>query len=103
MTELIFRKSDSLYVGAAHPPHSVEVEIVNITTSALGGQIEDYLSINVTDWLSGQLPVLSGDQLSVSYIEHPRTTQRTVTRNTLTTKLSGLGLTPDEISILVRR
>ena len=51
-TTIIYRKSDKKIVGWVSPPHDSQVEITNITKSALGGVISDYGTVTtLNSWM----------------------------------------------------
>lgn len=99
--DVIYRKSDRLVVGYVTPPHSVDVELENITKSQLGGVKSDYAVVTLTDLPRGHRPVINLDG-TVTTEEYPELTKQRADRSSAKTKLQGLGLTADEITALLR-
>ena len=103
---VIYRKSDQTVAGWVTSPHSVEVEIDNITKSELGGKREDYATVTVADELwaarGSQLIRVTADG-QVALMQNPKVAERAMARESAAAKLRLLGLSKEEVEALASR
>ena len=100
---VIYRTSDQAVVGFVYPPHSVEMEIENLTKSELGGTPDDYATVTVSDaqWTKkGAQSVKITPQGKAVFQANPKVKARKAARKAGRKKLRQLGLTDDELEAL---
>ena len=99
MTTLIYKKSDKMIVGTATPPQPVDGEVQNILNSELGGDINDYGTVEASVKADDEIWIVSEDG-SVSSVANPVTVARKAAEASAQTKLQALGFTDEEIKVL---
>lgn len=98
--KIIYRKSDLLIVGSVSPPHSENVELLNLTRSELGGVVGDYdITAAVPPKSATQMYQVNAGGI-VAIITDPAIAKRRADRLTAQSKLKTLGLTADELTAL---
>lgn len=90
MIKYIFRKSDNVFAGAVFPPHSIDVELDNLTKSELGGRTTDYRVVQSAKVGVGICSLVDGVVVFSPYPVDPVKASRNA-------KLLALGLTQEEI------
>jgi hypothetical protein len=101
---VIYRRSDRTVAGWVKPPHSVEVEIKNLTKSELGGVPEDYATATVSDaqWAAKKDRDITVDgNGAVVFVSNPKAQAKKASKQAAKNKLKALGLTPDELDALL--
>ena len=100
---VIYRRSDRLVAGIVQSPHSVEVEIDNITKSELGGVPEDYATTTVSDaqWATkGDQHIEVKEEGRVVFVPDPEQETKKARRKAAKRKFQAIGLTEDELDTL---
>ncbi len=101
---VIYRKSDNAVVGWVKPPHSVQKEIDNITTSELGGAKEDYATTSVPEaaWARHESQVITINRAGQAvFAPDPKVESKKGARRSGRKKLKDLGLTQDEVDAIL--
>lgn len=99
MTTLIYKKSDKMIVGTVTPPQPVDLELQSILNSELGGDLDDYGTVEAPPKTSDEIWVVAEDG-SVSSVANPATVARKAAQASAQTKLQALGFTDEEIKAL---
>ena len=101
---VIYRKSDRVVGGWVIPPHSVAVEIDNLTKSELGGAPSDYATVVVPDavWNTRRdKDVTVTPEGTVVFVPNAKAEKRKAAKAAASAKLAVLGLTTEEIAAML--
>lgn len=100
---VIYRKTDpdKEVVGKVFAPHSVEVEIDNLTKSELGGTKDDYATATITALPRGHVVEINADGTATTRL-NPEITAKRQARQRAAGKLEALGLTREEVGSFIK-
>ena len=99
MTTLIYKKSDKMIVGTVAPPQPVDLELQSILNSELGGDLDDYGTVEASVKADDEIWIVSEDG-SVSSVANPIIVARKAAQASAQMKLQALGFTDEEIEAL---
>ena len=108
MPHVIYRKSDGLVCALVHRRRTPEAEdkqlaaeIQNVLNSELKGTASDYAYLPLDRMPDAGEVLAISEAGAISYRVNPEITRRDRLRQSARDKLSKLGLTADELSVLV--
>lgn len=98
---VIYKVSDKKVVGKVFAPHSVKVEIDNLTKSELGGTKDDYATATITTLPRGHVVEINADGTATTKL-NPEITAKRQARQRAAGKLEALGLTREEVGSFIK-